>query len=103
MLAGAMAELQIGDPALLATDIGPVIDDEARQALERHAARMAHEGRLIHQCRLPAGTGQGSFFAPRAFEIASAQRLDHEVFGPILHVIRWPADRLDAVLDEIAA
>jgi RHH-type transcriptional regulator, proline utilization regulon repressor / proline dehydrogenase / delta 1-pyrroline-5-carboxylate dehydrogenase len=103
MLAGAMAELQIGDPGLLATDIGPVIDDEARQALERHAARMAGEGRLIHQCRLPRGTGHGSFFAPRAFEIDSARRLEREVFGPILHVIRWPADRLDAVLDEIAA
>ncbi len=103
MLGGAMAELQIGDPALLATDIGPVIDNEARQALERHAARMAREGRLIHKCRLPPGTGHGSFFAPRAFEIDSAGRLEREVFGPILHVIRWPADRLDAVLDEIAA
>ncbi len=103
MLAGAMAELRIGDPALLATDIGPVIDDEARQALERHAARMAGEGRLIHQCGLAPGIGHGSFFAPRAFEIDSARRLEGEVFGPILHVIRWPADRLDAVLDEIAA
>jgi RHH-type proline utilization regulon transcriptional repressor/proline dehydrogenase/delta 1-pyrroline-5-carboxylate dehydrogenase len=103
MLEGAMAELQIGDPGLLATDIGPVIDNEARQTLERHAARMAHEGRLIYQCRLPPGTEHGSFFAPRAFEIDSAGRLEREVFGPILHVIRWPADRLDAVLDEIAA
>jgi RHH-type proline utilization regulon transcriptional repressor/proline dehydrogenase/delta 1-pyrroline-5-carboxylate dehydrogenase len=103
MLAGAMAELRIGDPALLATDIGPLIDDEARQALERHAARMAGEGRLIHQCGLAPGIGHGSFFAPRAFEIDSARRLEGEVFGPILHVIRWPADRLDAVLDEIAA
>jgi RHH-type proline utilization regulon transcriptional repressor/proline dehydrogenase/delta 1-pyrroline-5-carboxylate dehydrogenase len=103
MLEGALAELRIGDPALLATDLGPVIDDEARQALERHAGRMAREGRLIYQCRLPPGTGHGSFFAPRAFEIDSASRLMGEVFGPILHVIRWPADRLDAVLDEIAA
>src|SRR5438874_6170230 len=103
MLAGAMAELEIGDPALLATDLGPVIDEKARQALENHAARMAREGRLVHQCRLSPETGHGSFFAPRAFEIDSAGRLDREVFGPILHVIRWPADRLDAVLDEIAA
>ncbi|MGC2413289.1 MAG: bifunctional proline dehydrogenase/L-glutamate gamma-semialdehyde dehydrogenase PutA, partial [Stellaceae bacterium] len=103
MLAGAMAELQIGDPALLATDIGPVIDDSARGALERHAARMAREGRLIYRCRLPPGTGDGSFFAPRAFEIDRASRLEREVFGPIVHVVRWPADRLDAVLDEIAA
>ena len=103
VLKGAMAELRIGDPALLATDLGPVIDDEARQALERHAVRMGREGRPIYQCRLPPGTGHGSFFAPRAFEIDSAGRLEREVFGPILHVIRWPADRLDAVLDEIAA
>ena len=103
MLAGAMAELRIGDPALLATDVGPVIDEPARQALERHAARMAREGRLLYQCPLPAGTEHGTFFAPRAFEIDSAGRLEREVFGPILHVIRWRADRLDAVCDEIAA
>jgi len=103
MLTGAMAELRIGDPALLASDIGPVIDDDAREALARHAERMSREGRLLCQCRLPAGTLHGSFFAPRAFEIDSAARLEREVFGPILHVIRWPADRLDAVLDEIIA
>jgi RHH-type proline utilization regulon transcriptional repressor/proline dehydrogenase/delta 1-pyrroline-5-carboxylate dehydrogenase len=103
MLAGAMAELAIGDPALLATDVGPVIDEPARQALERHAARMAREGRLLYQCPLPADAEHGTFFAPRAFEIDSAGRLEREVFGPILHVIRWRADRLDAVCDEIAA
>ena len=103
MLAGAMAELRIGDPALLATDVGPVIDEPARQALERHAARMAREGRLLYQCPLPAGTEHGTFFAPRAFEIDNAGRLEREVFGPILHVVRWRADRLDAVCDEIAA
>ena len=103
MLAGAMAELRIGDPALLATDVGPVIDEPARQALERHAARMAREGRLLYQCPLPAGAEHGTFFAPRAFEIDSAGRLEREVFGPILHVVRWRADRLDAVCDEIAA
>jgi len=103
MLQGAMAELQIGDPGLLATDLGPVIDEEAREALERHAERLAREGRLIYQCRLPPETGHGSFFAPRVFEIDSASWLEREVFGPILHAIRWPAGRLDAVLDEIAA
>ena len=102
MLAGAMAELAIGNPVLLATDIGPVIDEEARQALERHAARMAHEGWPLYEFPLPAGTENGTFFAPRAFEIDSANRLEREVFGPILHVIRWRADRLDSVIDEIA-
>ena len=103
MLAGAMAELAIGDPALLATDVGPVIDEEARQALQRHAERMDREGRLIYRCALPPDTEHGTFFAPRAFEIDGAGRLEREVFGPILHVVRWPADRLDAVLDEVAA
>jgi len=102
MLAGAMAELRIGDPALLATDIGPVIDDSARQMLESHATRMIREGRLLYECALPPATEHGTFFAPRAFEIDSARRLDREVFGPILHVVRWRADRLDAVCDEIA-
>ena len=102
LLAGAMAELSIGDPALLATDIGPVIDAEARATLDKHAERMGREARLIYQCQLPAGTKHGIFFAPRAFEIDSARRLTGEVFGPILHVVRWRADRLDAVIDEIA-
>ncbi len=103
MLKGAMAELVIGDPALLATDVGPIIDEPARAALERHAARIAKEGRLLYQCGLPPGTEHGSFFAPRAFEIDDGRRLDHEVFGPILHVVRWPAHRLDEVLHEIDA
>jgi RHH-type proline utilization regulon transcriptional repressor/proline dehydrogenase/delta 1-pyrroline-5-carboxylate dehydrogenase len=98
-----MAELVIGDPALLATDVGPVIDAAAREALEQHAARMEREGRLIYRCALPPGTEHGTYFAPQAFEIDSAARLIGEVFGPILHVVRWHADRFDAVLDEIAA
>jgi RHH-type proline utilization regulon transcriptional repressor/proline dehydrogenase/delta 1-pyrroline-5-carboxylate dehydrogenase len=64
---------------------------------------MAQEGRLLYECALPAGLEHGTFFAPRAFEIDSARRLEREVFGPILHVVRWRADRLDAVCDEIAA
>jgi RHH-type transcriptional regulator, proline utilization regulon repressor / proline dehydrogenase / delta 1-pyrroline-5-carboxylate dehydrogenase len=103
MLAGAMAELAIGDPALLATDVGPIIDLPARATLERHAGRMANEGRLVYRCALPPGTEHGTFFAPRVFEIDGARRLDREVFGPILHVVRWSADRLDQVLQEIDA
>jgi RHH-type proline utilization regulon transcriptional repressor/proline dehydrogenase/delta 1-pyrroline-5-carboxylate dehydrogenase len=103
MLAGAMAELSIGDPALLATDVGPVIDAAAKEALEKHAARLAREGRLTYRRTLPPGTEHGTFFAPQAWEIDSARLLEGEVFGPILHVVRWPADRLDRVLDEIAA
>jgi RHH-type proline utilization regulon transcriptional repressor/proline dehydrogenase/delta 1-pyrroline-5-carboxylate dehydrogenase len=103
MLAGAMAELVIGDPALLATDVGPVIDAAAKEALEQHAARLARDARLVYRCALPPGTEHGTYFAPQAWEIDSAARLTGEVFGPILHVVRWQAGRLDAVLDEIAA
>src|SRR5262249_46429098 len=71
MLAGAMRELAIGDPGLLATDIGPVIDEDACATLAAHAARMRKEGRLVYACELPSGTEQGSFFAPHLFEIDS--------------------------------
>ncbi|MGH7088731.1 MAG: L-glutamate gamma-semialdehyde dehydrogenase, partial [Stellaceae bacterium] len=103
MLEGAMRELVIGDPALLATDVGPVIDDAAKRPLEAHAARMAQAGRLICELPVPPGLEGGSFFAPRAFEIASLSLLHGEVFGPILHVVRWAGDRLDQVLDAIEA
>ncbi len=103
MLVGAMAELAVGDPALLSTDVGPVIDEEAKALLTRHAERMAREARLLFELPLPAGTEHGSFFAPCAFEIDGLSRLTREVFGPILHVIRYRADRLDQVLDAINA
>ncbi len=103
MLAGAMAELRVGDPRELATDVGPVIDAEARQMLEAHAAKMAREARLIHRVEVPAAAAQGTFVAPQAFEIASIAQLEREVFGPILHVLRYPADRLGEVLDALNA
>ncbi|MGE0746571.1 MAG: bifunctional proline dehydrogenase/L-glutamate gamma-semialdehyde dehydrogenase PutA [Rhodospirillales bacterium] len=98
MLTGAMEELAVGDPALLATDVGPVIDDDAREALARHAGRMEREGRLLRRARLPGATEHGTFFAPVVFEIDRLDRLTGEVFGPVLHVIRYDADRLDDVL-----
>jgi len=103
MLSGAMDELVIGDPALLSTDIGPLIDESAREALQRHAERMKHTGRLVRELALPPGTEHGTFFAPRAFEIDTLGLLHAEVFGPILHIIRWEGDRLDQVLDSIDA
>ncbi|EQD31122.1 bifunctional proline dehydrogenase/pyrroline-5-carboxylate dehydrogenase, partial [mine drainage metagenome] len=103
MLAGAMAELKLGDPGLLSTDIGPVIDQDALDALNAHAARMQHEARLIAEVTLPAGCAHGSFFAPRAYEISGIDVLQREVFGPVLHVVRWQADQLDAVIAAINA
>jgi RHH-type proline utilization regulon transcriptional repressor/proline dehydrogenase/delta 1-pyrroline-5-carboxylate dehydrogenase len=103
MIAGGMAELRLGDPALLSTDIGPVIDADAREGLEAHAARMAHDGRLIEMTPTTDILPPGHWFAPRAFEIDRLDRLTHEVFGPILHVVRWKAGHLDAVVDAINA
>ena len=101
MLAGAMAELSVGGPALLATDVGPVIDRESCATLEAHAGRMANEGELIFEAPLGLGTEHGSFFAPRAYEIASLDLLEREVFGPILHVVRYRAEQLDEVCETI--
>jgi RHH-type proline utilization regulon transcriptional repressor/proline dehydrogenase/delta 1-pyrroline-5-carboxylate dehydrogenase len=103
MLAGAMDELAVGDPALLATDIGPVIDRDALATLEKHAERMAREGKVLRRCALGPGTEMGTFFAPMLVEIDRLALLEREVFGPILHVVRYDADRLDQVLAQIAA
>ena len=103
MLAGAMAELTVGDPALLSTDVGPVIDADALRMLEEHAARMDREAKKIACVELGAQCAHGTFFAPRAYEIASLDVLHKEIFGPVLHVIRWKASELDAVIDAINA
>jgi RHH-type proline utilization regulon transcriptional repressor/proline dehydrogenase/delta 1-pyrroline-5-carboxylate dehydrogenase len=103
MLTGAMAELRVGDPARLSTDVGPVIDSAALEMLEAHAARMAKEAKPIYQCTLGSECANGTFFAPRAFEIGSMGLLEREVFGPILHVIRFRATELDAVIHDINA
>ncbi len=101
LLKGAMAELTVGDPALLATDVGPVIDEQARQILETHAARMEKEATSIYQVTLAGETNHGTFFAPRAYEIGSIDQLDREIFGPVLHVVRYASDSLDEIIDAI--
>jgi RHH-type proline utilization regulon transcriptional repressor/proline dehydrogenase/delta 1-pyrroline-5-carboxylate dehydrogenase len=103
MLAGAMQELSVGDPGLLSTDVGPVIDDASRETLAAHAERMDREAKKIAEVRLGASTAHGTFFAPRAYELPSLDLLQREVFGPILHVVRWKADELDQVIDAINA
>ncbi len=103
MLAGAMDELVVGDPALLSTDVGPVIDVDALSMLNDHAERMDREAKLIKQVRLGDSTANGNFFAPRAYELKSLDQLTREVFGPVLHVIRYPAKDLDAVIAAINA
>ncbi|HOZ24222.1 MAG TPA: bifunctional proline dehydrogenase/L-glutamate gamma-semialdehyde dehydrogenase PutA, partial [Thermomonas sp.] len=103
MLAGAMAELSVGDPGLPSTDVGPVIDEDAKAILVAHATRMKSEARFIAEARLGEGTQHGTFFAPTAWELTSINELDREKFGPALHVVRWKADQLDAVVDAINA
>ena len=101
MLAGAMQELSVGDPALLSTDVGPVIDADALRMLDAHAERMAKDARLIATTPVGDATAHGTFFAPRAWELQSLSQLQRENFGPALHVIRWKANELDAVIDAI--
>src|SRR5690606_10783109 len=89
MLAGAMAELRVGDPALLSTDVGPVIDTDALAMLEEHAAKMERVARPIATAPADDGIAHGTFFVPRAWELASLSQLTRENFGPALHVLRW--------------
>ena len=103
LLAGAMDEWTVGDPGLFATDVGPVIDDGARQILLDHAKRMQSDGKLINSMSLDETHTHGCFFAPCAYEIDSLKRLPREIFGPVLHVIRYKARDLDRVIDEINA
>jgi len=101
MLIGAMRELVVGNPALLATDIGPVIDQAAKEMLDGHAARMTREGKELYRVELPSECANGSFVAPSVFEIDRLALLDREVFGPMLHVIRYSASHLDDVLEAV--
>jgi RHH-type proline utilization regulon transcriptional repressor/proline dehydrogenase/delta 1-pyrroline-5-carboxylate dehydrogenase len=103
MLAGAMDQLRVGDPGQLSTDVGPVIDEQALRMLTEHTARMDREAKLIHRVELAPECASGCYFAPVAYEIDSLSRLTHEVFGPVLHVLRYRAKDLDAVLDALNA
>ncbi len=103
MLAGAMAELKVGDPGLLSTDVGPVIDTDAKCSLDEHAARMQQVAKPIARAKLEPGTEHGTFFAPTAWELQSIDQLTRENFGPALHVVRWKAEDLDKVVDAINA
>jgi RHH-type proline utilization regulon transcriptional repressor/proline dehydrogenase/delta 1-pyrroline-5-carboxylate dehydrogenase len=97
MIAGAARELRIGDPSDPATHIGPVIDMDAKARLDAHIARMKQEARVHFAGAAPAG----NFVAPHIFELFDAGQLTEEVFGPVLHVVRYRANRLDEVLQSI--
>jgi RHH-type proline utilization regulon transcriptional repressor/proline dehydrogenase/delta 1-pyrroline-5-carboxylate dehydrogenase len=103
MLRGAMAQLRIGDPADVRTDVGPVIDEAARSELEAHVSRMLAAGVPVHRLPLPEACAAGSFVAPALIELDGLSRLGPEQFGPILHVVRYAARDLDALIDQINA
>jgi RHH-type proline utilization regulon transcriptional repressor/proline dehydrogenase/delta 1-pyrroline-5-carboxylate dehydrogenase len=103
IILGAMDELKLGDPMSLDTDIGPVIDEAAREALSTHTHALARSAKLLRRLPIPPELESGVFFAPHAFEIESIGQLQREVFGPVLHVVRYAADRLDKVCESINA
>jgi RHH-type proline utilization regulon transcriptional repressor/proline dehydrogenase/delta 1-pyrroline-5-carboxylate dehydrogenase len=100
MLKGAMRELCVGDPVALATDVGPVIDERALAGLQKHIARMGNDARAAFT--VEANTDdRGHFVMPHLFEIDSIAQLDEEVFGPVLHVVRYRAEDLNVVFSAI--
>jgi RHH-type proline utilization regulon transcriptional repressor/proline dehydrogenase/delta 1-pyrroline-5-carboxylate dehydrogenase len=103
MLVGAIQALDIGDPMDPAIDIGPVIDSRAQDALDAHKMRMRREGRLLVDAALPEPCRAGTYVTPAAFEIPKLSLLTKEVFGPVLHVIRYPGGGLGDVCRAINA
>lgn len=101
MLKGAMARLTLDNPQYLSTDIGPVIDESALQALFKHYEAMQQHAELLYQVALPESVKNGFYFPPTAFELNDLSQLKKEVFGPILHVIRYKAKEVDNVLEQI--
>jgi RHH-type proline utilization regulon transcriptional repressor/proline dehydrogenase/delta 1-pyrroline-5-carboxylate dehydrogenase len=103
MIAGAARELELGDPRAVATHIGPVIDAEAKDKLDRWIVRMEGEGRVRFRWdRFKPLPAMGTYVPPAIVMLDRARDLTEEVFGPILHVVRWRADALPALLDDIA-
>lgn len=101
MLTGAIEALDVGDPLDYATDVGPVIDEAAQDALEGHKVRMVREGRELIDLPLPESCRAGTYVTPALYELDRASRLPGEVFGPILHLVRYERGYLDRVIAEL--
>jgi RHH-type proline utilization regulon transcriptional repressor/proline dehydrogenase/delta 1-pyrroline-5-carboxylate dehydrogenase len=104
MLQGALAELHIGNPAKLSTDVGPVIDQKALDALNAHSDYMKSHGKLLYQCEFSDEVVDKDghfFFAPRLYEINDISVLKQEVFGPCVHIVRFKGDEIESVVDKI--
>lgn len=103
MIKGAMSELVVGNPKLLTTDVGPVIDAEAQQNLLAHIQKMKGVAKSFHEIKPSENvdSSQSTFVAPVLFELNNLNELQREVFGPVLHVIRYRAEELDSLIDQI--
>ncbi len=103
MLKGALKELSIGVPDRISVDIGPVITEEARDNINAHIERMRRLGRKVEQTEMPSGTASGTFVAPTIIELQSLGDLEQEIFGPVLHIVRYRRNELDGLIDDINA
>lgn len=103
LLIGHMEELVVGNPALLETDVGPVIDEEACSMLEAHVKQMEQTANVLYRCTLGSDAESGTFFAPALIEIDRVDVLEKEVFGPVLHLLRFRGRDLQATIDAVNA
>jgi RHH-type transcriptional regulator, proline utilization regulon repressor / proline dehydrogenase / delta 1-pyrroline-5-carboxylate dehydrogenase len=101
MLRGAMQELTVGDPAQLRTDVGPVIDAPARDAIAHHLTAMRAQGYPVFQTALPAECGAGTFVAPALVELPAVTALNREIFGPVLHAVRFATADLETLVEDL--
>jgi RHH-type proline utilization regulon transcriptional repressor/proline dehydrogenase/delta 1-pyrroline-5-carboxylate dehydrogenase len=101
LLIGQMEELGIGQPELLSTDVGPAIDKEACAVLSAHVLKMEKKATILHRSKLPKETDMGTFFAPTLVEIDSVDVLQREVFGPVLHVLRYASKDFEKTINAI--
>jgi RHH-type proline utilization regulon transcriptional repressor/proline dehydrogenase/delta 1-pyrroline-5-carboxylate dehydrogenase len=101
LIEGAMNELSIGDPARAKTDVGPVIDDEARAALERYVESVREAGLRCYRAALPDDCAHGTFVPPTLVMLDRLDRLTREVFGPVLHVVTFRGGEIDQLVDAI--
>ena len=102
MLAGAMAELAMGDPADSSTDIGPLIDEDALASVQKHKSRLRGAARIVAETPMDKSLAtKGHYTAPMAAEIRSIDDLDREIFGPVMHILRYKAEERDALLEAI--
>jgi RHH-type proline utilization regulon transcriptional repressor/proline dehydrogenase/delta 1-pyrroline-5-carboxylate dehydrogenase len=103
MLKGAMVELEVGDPRKLSVDVGPVIAPEARDAISGHIKKMQRRGHKVTQTPLGEAAARGTFVPPTLIEVSKIADVEREVFGPVLHVLRYKREALDTLIDDINA